>query len=179
MSLLGLHGGSGRLSRSVRRTKESWTETRAPTSWVTSMTNYCSPCRRLIRSSHLEESSSCCRNINNICEQKFTVVKYIKYFVHFRINRWVPSRKLSSADEWTVHGPRINTQMCWQTVLNTCCSNTNAVNSRCARWGSLKNIIRETSKNCRRNVSQIGCPSCYPTNSMKATKMVMLEDKDT
>jgi len=38
-------------------------------SWVMSTTNYCSPCWRLVGSSHSEEGSSCCRNVSN-CELK-------------------------------------------------------------------------------------------------------------
>ena len=48
VSLTELHGGSGRLLRVIKRAKTSWTETRAPTSWVISTTNQCSPCGRLV-----------------------------------------------------------------------------------------------------------------------------------
>jgi len=44
----------------------SWIETRAPTSWVISTTNYCSPRGRLFGSSHSEEGSSCCEKVNNL-----------------------------------------------------------------------------------------------------------------
>jgi len=66
VSLTELHSGSGRLSRFVRRAKVLWTEMRAPTSWVISMTNCCSPCGCLVWSSHSEEGSSCFRNVNNM-----------------------------------------------------------------------------------------------------------------
>ena len=66
VSLTELHGGSGRLWRFVRRAKASWIETRAPTSWIISTTNYCSICGRLVGTSHSEEGSSCCQNVNNL-----------------------------------------------------------------------------------------------------------------
>ena len=40
VSLTRQHGGSGRSSRSDRKVKTSWIQTRAPTSWDTSMTTY-------------------------------------------------------------------------------------------------------------------------------------------
>jgi len=55
VSLTELHSGSGRLLRFIRKAKASWIETRAPISWIVSMTNYCFPCGCLVGSSHSEE----------------------------------------------------------------------------------------------------------------------------
>jgi len=74
VSLTELHCGSGRLSRFARTAKASWTETRAPTSWVISTTNYCFPCGRQVGSSHSEEGSSCCRNANSLWVNNIMVV---------------------------------------------------------------------------------------------------------